>query len=62
MITKEVFMDIYSLRKDGWSMRAIARKLGIHRDTVRKHIWGRRIYPAIASASPGHHSLTLSSR
>lgn len=38
MITKEVFMDIYSLRKDGWSMRAIARKLGIHRDTVRKHL------------------------
>ena len=32
MITKEVFMDIHSLRKDGLSMRAIARKLGIHRD------------------------------
>ena len=38
MITKEVFMDIHSLRKDGWSMRAIAKKLGIHRDTVKKHL------------------------
>lgn len=38
MITTEVFMDIHSLRKDGWSMRAIAMKLGIHRDTVKKHL------------------------
>lgn len=38
MITKEEFMDIHSLRKDGWSMRAIAKKLGIHRDTVKKHL------------------------
>lgn len=38
MITKEEFMDIHSLRKDGWSMRAIAKKLGIHRNTVKRHL------------------------
>jgi len=40
MITKEVFMDIISLHRQGLSMRAIAKKLGIHRNTVKKHIEG----------------------
>jgi len=38
MIPMEVFMDIYSLRNQGLSMRAIARKLGIHRNTVKKYL------------------------
>ncbi len=38
MITKEKFMDIHSLRREGWSMRAIAKKLGIHRKTVKNHL------------------------
>ncbi|MCK9502527.1 MAG: hypothetical protein M0Q52_11960 [Lascolabacillus sp.] len=38
MIAMEVFMDIFSLRKQGFSMRAIALKLGIHRNTVKKHL------------------------
>lgn len=38
MITTEEFMDIHSLRRAGFSMRAIARKLGIHRDTVKAHL------------------------
>lgn len=38
MITPEVFMDIISLHRQGLSMRAIAKKLGIHRNTVKKHI------------------------
>lgn len=38
MITMEVAMDILSLRRQGLSMRAIAKKLGIHRDTVRKYL------------------------
>lgn len=41
MISAEVFMDIISLHRRGLSMRAIARKLGIHRDTVKKHIEGK---------------------
>jgi len=38
MVSKEVFMDIISLHRQGLSMRAIARKLGIHRNTVKRHI------------------------
>ncbi len=40
MITKGVVMDIISLHRQGLSMRAIAKKLGIHRNTVKKHIEG----------------------
>lgn len=43
MTTLEVFMDIISLHRQGLSMRAIARKLGIHRDTVKKHIEGKSL-------------------
>jgi len=38
MITKEVFMDIISLHRQGFSNRAIAKKLGIHRKTVKRHL------------------------
>lgn len=40
MITTEVFMEIISLHRKGLSMRAIAKKLGIHRSTVKRHIEG----------------------
>jgi len=40
MITKEEFMDIIALHRQGLSMRAIARKLGMHRNTVKKYIEG----------------------
>lgn len=38
MISVEVFMDIISLHRQGMSMRNIAKKLGIHRNTVKNHI------------------------
>lgn len=38
MITMEVFMDILSLHRAGMSQRAIAKKLGIHRKTVKAHL------------------------
>jgi transposase len=38
MITLEAFMDILALRRDGLSYRAIAARLGIHRNTVAKHL------------------------
>ena len=42
MIAMEVFMDIFALRRQGMSMRLIARKLGIHRNTVKKYLEGNR--------------------
>ena len=38
MISTEVFMDILALRRQGFSMRYIARKLGIHRNTVKRYL------------------------
>ena len=38
MITTEVFMDIVALNRSGHSIRWIARKVGIHRKTVKKHL------------------------
>lgn len=38
MITSEVFMDILALKKNGHSIRFIARKLGMHRKTVTKYL------------------------
>ena len=43
MISLEVFMDIFSLRNQGFSRRAIAKKLGIHRDTVKKYLEGKML-------------------
>ncbi len=36
MISKEAFMDIIVMQHSGLSVRQIARKLGIHRNTVKK--------------------------
>jgi len=38
MISTEVFMDILEVHRQGHSMRWIAKKLGIHRNTVKKYI------------------------
>ena len=38
MIAWEVYMDIVALHRQGFSERAIARKLGVHRNTVKKYI------------------------
>ncbi len=38
MITKENYMDIWTLHKHGFSQRAIAQKLGISRNTVKKYL------------------------
>jgi transposase len=38
MISLEVFMDILALRHQGLSFRAIAKKLNIHRNTVKKYV------------------------
>lgn len=38
MITREKYMDIWTLHKHGFSQRAIAQRLGISRNTVRKYL------------------------
>ena len=42
MIAWEVYMDIVVLHRQGFSERAIARKLGVHRNTVKKYIQPRQ--------------------
>ena len=42
MIPEEVFMDIVALHRQGHSMRFIAKRLGLHRNTVKKYILGKR--------------------
>ena len=38
MISKEVYMDVRAMKRSGKSIRAIARELGLHRQTVKKHL------------------------
>jgi len=38
MISTEVYMDIIALKRQGHSLRSIAKKLGIHRKTVKQHL------------------------
>jgi transposase len=38
MISKEVFMNILALHRNGYSARKISRTLGIHRNTVKHHL------------------------
>ena len=38
MISKEVFMDIIAMHRNGYSIRKIAKLHGIHRDTVKRHL------------------------
>jgi transposase len=38
MIAQEVFMDIFTLHRQGHSARSIAKKLGLNRNTVNKYL------------------------
>jgi len=44
MISMEVFMNIIAMRRIGISIREIAKTLGIHRQTVKRHIEGN-VFP-----------------
>ena len=45
MLTKEIFVDIITLYRQGKSLRAIARELDISRNTVKKYINNSDAYP-----------------
>lgn len=38
MITREVFMDIKAMNRNGLSIRRIAKITGLHRKTVKRHL------------------------
>ena len=50
MVGKEECMDIWALKRQGYSIRAIARKLGLHRKTVRKYLESKE-FPKYRSAN-----------
>jgi len=57
MKTWEVLMDIFALRRQGFSFRAIAHKLGIHRETVKKYLQENR--PPAECCRANHKELIL---
>ena len=52
MISTEVFMDIIAMQHSGLSVRQIARKLGIHRNTVKKHMRRKSFLITISCVFP----------
>jgi len=52
MITGNEDMEATALREQGWSISAIARHLGIHRETVRNHLNGTRVAGVRRRAEP----------
>ena len=42
MITQEEDMEVHALKKQGWSLSAIARHTGLDRKTVRAYLNGER--------------------
>jgi len=51
MIAMEVFMDIFALRRQGLSFRAIAKKLKVHRNTVKKYLEEGAVPPRYNSST-----------
>ena len=49
MVTREDDIDVHALRRQGWTISAIARHLGKNRKTIRAYLAGRP-----GRASPGH--------
>ena len=43
MLTREEDVDAHALRKQGWTISAIARHLGRDRKTVRAYLNGERV-------------------
>ena len=48
MLTREEDVDAHALRKQGWTISAIARHLGRDRKTVRAYLNGNRDHHARA--------------
>jgi transposase len=54
MLTEEEFVDVTALRRQGWTISAIARHLGHDRKTIRGYVEGRRQPGVRRRAVPDH--------
>ncbi len=45
MLTREDDIDVHALRRQGWTISAIARHLGRDRKTIRAYLAGREAGP-----------------
>ncbi len=52
MLTREDDVDAHALRRQGWTISAIARHLGHDRKTIRAYLGDGRVAGVRASAAP----------
>jgi transposase len=52
MLTREDDIDVHALRRQGWTISAIARHLGRDRKTIRAYLTGDRVPGQRARSSP----------
>lgn len=50
MLTQETLVEIHVLHRQGQSIRAIAQKLGVSRNTVRRYLRDLSAVPTIPTA------------
>jgi transposase len=56
MLTKEIFVEIHALHRQGYGVKAIARKLGISKNTASAPLFLRKLVLGIpAQASDKNH-------
>jgi transposase len=53
MLTREDDIDVHALRRQGWTISAIARHLGRDRKTIRAYLAGDREAGVRARSVPG---------
>jgi len=53
MLTREDDIDVHALRRQGWTITAIARHLGRDRKTIRAYLAGNRVAGVRARSVPG---------
>ena len=58
MLTREDDIDVHALRRQGWTISAIARHLGRDRKTIRAYRNGRRVGSAPRPARTGSRRLS----
>jgi transposase len=52
MLTREEDIDVHALRRQGWTICAIARHLGRDRKTIRAYLAGERVAGQLRPVGP----------